>query len=43
LKKLQEYLRVIEGEIEDAEVNHKEQEDGAKNQMEKFPEIIRKT
>ena len=43
LKKLQEYLRVIEGEIEDAEVNHKEQEDGAKKQMEKFRELIRKT
>jgi chromosome segregation ATPase len=43
IKKLQEYLRVIEGEIEDNERNHREQEDSAKEQIEKFRELIKKT
>ena len=43
LKQLENYLNVIENEIEVQEVNHKEQEDGANNQVEKFRELIAKT
>ena len=43
LKTLLNYVGVIENEIEVQEKNHKEQEDGAKGQAEKFRLLIAKT